>query len=403
MLGHYFKILKVKFLEKFNSLSLGSSIVVQNSSEIFIVTPWEVRGKVDYLKLANQFGVKLLTDEDLKKVEELTGELHYLLKRKFFYAHRDFNYIIERHLKGFKWALYTGRGPSADLHLGHIIPWIFAKWLCDKFNVELFFELTDDEKYLIRGLPLEEANKYAYENAYDIIALGFTPDKLHLIIDTEDIKYLYKIALKVAKSLTLSTVKHTFGFTDSTNVGAVFFPTLQIAVAFLPTELYGVEIPVLIPCGIDQDPYFRLARDIAEKLKYPKPCTIYCKFVPALTGEEKMSASKPETAIYLSDNDKTVKRKIMNALTGGQPTKELQKKLGGNPDVCIVYQYYTIFVPDDNIVSKVYIDCKQGSILCGECKIQLFEHISKFLNEHKVKREKAKDVIETYKLSYKFR
>jgi len=371
--------------------------------QAFTVTPWEVKGKVDYRRLAEQFGVKLLTEEDVKMIEKLAGDSHHLLRRGFFYAHRGLENIIERIVNRKRWALYTGRGPSADLHLGHILPWMFTKWLCDRFNVELFFEMTDDEKFLVRDLPLEEANRYAYDNALTLIALGFRPDQLHLIIDTEDIRYLYKIAVKVAKCLTLSTVKHTFGFTDSTNVGAAFFPTLQIAVAFLPTELYGEECPVLIPAGIDQDPYFRLARDIADRLGYPKPCTLYCKFVPALTGEEKMSASRPETAIYILDDDNTVKRKIMNALTGGQPTKELQRKLGGNPDVCVVYKYFMAYVEDDSVVSKIYADCKSGNILCGECKKILYEYIVKLLHDIRDRREKARDVIESYRISSKFR
>ncbi len=369
----------------------------------FEVTPWEVRGRVDYKKLAEVFGVKLITETELEFFRKYAGELHYLLRRGFFYAYRGLETIFSCIEHRTRWAIYTGRGPSADLHLGHIIPWIFAKWLCDKFRVELFFEMTDDEKFLVRDIPLEEANRYAYDNALTLIALGFKPSQLHLIIDTEDIRYLYKIALKVAKCLTLSTIKHTFGFTDSHNVGVLFFPTLQIAVAFLPTELYGEATPVLIPAGIDQDPYFRLARDIADRLRYPKPSTIYCKFVPALTGEEKMSASKPETAIYIQDDETSVRKKIMNALTGGQPTRELQRKLGGNPDNCVVYKYFQAYIENDDIVRKVYQDCRQGAILCGECKQLLYEHIVKLLRKLKEGREKAKDRIEEYRLSSKFK
>ncbi len=371
--------------------------------ESFEVTPWEVRGRVDYRKLAETFGVKLLSESELKVIERHAGELHYLLRRGFFYAHRGLETILNCIEQKTRWALYTGRGPSADLHLGHIVPWMFAKWLCDKFGVELFFEMTDDEKFLIRDVSLEDANRYAYDNALTLIALGFKPSQLHLIVNTEDIGYLYRIALRVAKCLTLSTVKHTFGFTDSMNVGAVFFPTLQISVAFLPTELYREKTPVLIPAGIDQDPYFRLARDLAEKLGYPKPSTIYCKFIPALTGEEKMSASRPETAIYVLDDETTVRRKIMNALTGGQPTRELQRRLGGNPENCVVYRYFLAYVDDDSLVCKIYRDCRQGSILCGECKQILFEHIVKLLRVLRENREKAKDRVWEYRLSTKFK
>lgn len=74
--------------------------------------------------------------------------------------------------------LYTGRGPSSSsMHVGHLIPFIFCKWLQDVFDVPLVIQLTDDEKCLWRDIKLEEANKMAYENAKDIIACGFDVDK----------------------------------------------------------------------------------------------------------------------------------------------------------------------------------------------------------------------------------
>ena len=370
--------------------------------EEFVVTPWEVRGRVDYQKLMQQFGARPLTQAEVSLLEKYAGEVHPLIRRGFFYAHRDFDAILKWHGEGKPWALYTGRGPSGPVHIGHMVPWILLKWLFNKFGVEVYFQMTDDEKfYDDPEMRLEEATKWAYENALDVIALGFTPDKLHLIIDTKDIKPLYPIAAKVAKKLTWNTVKATFGFTDSTNIGLIFYPSLQIAVAFLPTELHGRPTPVLIPCAIDQDPYFRLARDIAESLGYPKPATLYSKFIMALTGESKMSASNPNSAIYTIDDEKTIRRKIANAYTGGRPTAEEQRRLGGNPDVCPVYHYHMLFDPDDASVEKIYHSCKSGALLCGECKQMLYEKIRKFVKQHQEAREKARDKVDAYRLSSK--
>jgi len=370
--------------------------------EEFVVTPWEVRGRVDYQKLMQQFGARPLTPAEVLLLEKYAGEVHPLIRRGFFYAHRDLDAVLKWHGEGKPWALYTGRGPSGPVHIGHMVPWILLKWLSDKFGVEVYFQMTDDEKfYDDPEMRLEEATKWAYENALDVIALGFTPDKLHLIIDTRDIKPLYPIAVKVAKKLTWNTVKATFGFTDSTNIGLIFYPSLQIAVAFLPTELHGRPTPVLIPCAIDQDPYFRLARDVAESLGYPKPATLYSKFIMALTGESKMSASNPDSAIYTTDDEKTIRRKIANAYTGGRPTAEEQRKLGGNPDVCPVYHYHMLFDPDDASVEKIYHSCKSGALLCGECKQMLYEKISRFVKQHQEAREKARDKVDAYRLSSK--
>ena len=373
-------------------------------AEEFVVTPWEVRGRVDYDKLLRHFGAKPLTPGEVALLEKYAGEVHHLIKRGFFYAHRDFDAILKWHGEGKPWALYTGRGPSGPVHIGHMVPWILLKWFSDKFGLEVFFQLTDDEKFFDDPeMKLEEATSWAYENALDVIALGFTPDRLHLILDTKDIEPLYPIAVKVAKKLTWNTVKATFGFTDSTNIGLIFYPSLQIAVAFLPTELRREAVPVLIPCAIDQDPYFRLARDIADVLGYPKPATLYSKFIMALTGESKMSASNPDSAIYTTDDEKTVKRKVVNAFTGGRPTAEEQRKYGGNPDICPVFQYHMLLDPDDASVEKIRQDCRSGAMLCGECKLKLYDKITKFLKEHRERREKARGNVDQYRISVKLK
>lgn len=72
---------------------------------------------------------------------------HVFLHRGVFFAHRDFNQILDSYEKGDKFYLYTGRGPSSEsLHLGHLIPFMFAKYLQDAFKVPLVIQLTDDEK-----------------------------------------------------------------------------------------------------------------------------------------------------------------------------------------------------------------------------------------------------------------
>jgi tryptophanyl-tRNA synthetase len=76
------------------------------------------------------------------------------------------NRILEDYEKGKKFFLYTGRGPSGHTHIGHLVPWVFAKWLQEKFDVNMYFQLTDDEKFYAKpNLSLEDTSKFAYENA----------------------------------------------------------------------------------------------------------------------------------------------------------------------------------------------------------------------------------------------
>src|SRR3989338_11219814 len=240
-----------------------------------IVTPWEVSGHVDYEKLIMEFGTSHITKGLLERIEKAAGETHFMLDRKVFFSHRDLDWLLDKYEKGEEFVLYTGRGPSGDTHLGHLLPWVFTKWLQDKFDAELYFQITDDEKFLVRDIELTETTRLAYDNALDVIALGFDPNKTFIIVDTNNIKSLYKIALQVSKRTTFSTAKAVFGFDNSTNIGTTFWPALQAAPCFLPTFIKKMNVPVLIPAAIDQDTYWRITRDVAPKLGYYKPAAIH--------------------------------------------------------------------------------------------------------------------------------
>uniref|UniRef100_A0A7C1TA83 Tryptophan--tRNA ligase n=1 Tax=Thermofilum pendens TaxID=2269 RepID=A0A7C1TA83_THEPE len=355
--------------------------------EQFSVTPWEIRGRVDYDRLVVEFGVERVEDRHLEAIKELAGDLHPLLRRKFFFAHRDLDLVLEDVRAGRGFFLYTGRAPSkSPMHVGHIIPFIMTKWLQEKFSVNVYIEIPDEEKFLAKKVDsLEEVAPYVEQDILNIIALGFDEDKTFIFKDTEYIAKMYKPAVLVARHINLSTARAVFGFDGETSIGLVFYPALQI----VPT-LFENRRP-LIPCGIDQDPYFRLQRDIAPRLKRFKTAELLSKLVWGLTGPEtKMSASEPETAILLNDDPREVRRKIMNAFTGGRATAEEQRKLGGSPEVCSVFHWYSIlFEEDDQKLKEREWACRAGNLLCGECKLELAERVVKFLEEHKRRTKQA--------------
>lgn len=369
----------------------------------YTVTPWEVKGDINYEKLIKDFGVGRIDDKLLQRIKKHTGELHPFLRRGIFFAHRDLPFILDEVEKGNKFFLYTGRAPSGPVHIGHLVPWLFTKWLQDRFDVELYFQFPDEEKFLFKAdLSWEESQKYLHENMLDVIALGFNPKKTFFLVDTKHAALMYPEALKVAKRLTFSTVKAAFGLTPENNIGSIFYTAMQAVPAFLPSVLKNKKIPCLIPHAIDQDPHFRLSRDIIPKLGYYKPASIQCRFFPGLAGMHaagKMSASAAETAIYTTDDAKTIKNKVNKyAFSGGQATIEEHRAKGGNPEIDVAYQWLTFFEEDDRKLHRIYREYKSGKMLSGELKAILIEKLTFFLAEHQEKRKKAEKDVQKYLL-----
>lgn len=366
----------------------------------FEVTPWDVTGEVDYEKLIKEFGVSKIDEKLLRRIEKHTKELHPMLKRGIFFAHRDLNWLLDEYEKGNKFFLYTGRSPSGPIHLGHLVPWTFTKWLQDKFDVELWFQFPNEEKFFFKQeTSYEEVQRYLQENMLDVIALGFSPKKTHFIIDTMHADLIYPEACKVAKKITYSMVRASFGLNESSNIGAIFYTAMQAVPAFLPSVLKGKEIPCLIPHGIDQDPHFRLTRDILPKLGHYKPASIQNSFMSPLKGiEGKTSSSDKTSAIFTTDSPKEVENKIKKyAFSGGKDTIEEHRKLGGNPDIDVSFQMLRfLFEPDDAKLKKIENDYRSGKMLTSELKKITIEKINVFLKEHQARREKARKEIDKF-------
>ncbi|KAL4869486.1 hypothetical protein BDV12DRAFT_185176 [Aspergillus spectabilis] len=387
------------------------------------INPWSVAGgrdesgnaiSIDYNALSRKWNTTLIDQALLDRFEKVTGHKpHRWLRRGLFFSHRDFDRILTKKEKGEPFFLYTGRGPSSgSLHLGHTIPLTFTKWLQDVFDVPLVFMLTDDEKALFKdNLTFEETLHYAMENAKDIIALGFDVKKTFIYSDLKYVSnHILTNAWEFSKLVTFNQVRGAFGFNESTNVGRIFFPTVQCAAAFATSypEIWTdeplterkksiAEIPVLIPMGIDQDPYFRLLRENAHKMRYPspKPALIHSKFLTALQGAGgKMSSSDPNSAIFMTDTPKQIKTKINKyAFSGGQVSIEDHRRLGGNPDVDVSYIYLTYFEDDDAKLDEIYKNYKSGELLTGELKALAIKKLQDYVAEFQERRKEATDEV----------
>jgi tryptophanyl-tRNA synthetase len=346
-----------------------------------VVTPWDVQGgadgKIDYNKLVEQFGCQTINEKLIERIEKVTGTpAHPFLKRRVFFAHRDLEQLLDAYEKGEQFYLYTGRGPSSEaLHLGHLIPFMFTKWLQDAFNVPLVIQVTDDEKYLWKGLSVDQARRLARENIKDIIACGFDVSKTFIFSDFEYVGgEFYRNIVQMQRCVSMNQIRGIFGFTMDDYIGKISFPAVQAAPSF-PTSfphMFGSrkDIRCLIPCAIDQDPYFRMTRDAAPRLGYIKPALIEARFFPAMQGENgKMSASDESSAIYVSDDPKTIQNKVKKyVFSGGGLTTEDQRKNGANLDVDVSWKWLNFFMEDDEELAKIGQLYSSGEMLTGEIK-----------------------------------
>ncbi len=354
----------------------------------FKVTPWEVSGSIDYEKLIKQFGTSRIDEKLVKRLEDACGDLHPMLRRGFFFSHRDLDLILDDYEKGKGFFLYTGRKPSKGMHIGHMVPLTLTKWLQDKFKCNLYIEITDDEGFLHkREYTWQDVQNAAAENIADIAAIGFDPERTFIFKDSEYIRNMYPLLLRAARKITGSTVKAVFGFDDATNIGLSMYPAIQTIPSMFEKKR------CLIPCAIDQDNYWRIQRDIAEGLGFHKTSAIHSRFLPPLQGVEgKMSSSAgAQTAILLTDDEKQVKKKINKyAFSGGKDTVEEHRKLGGDPTIDVPFQWLSImFEQDDKKLAEIRNDYMSGKILSGEMKGILIEKVNEFLAEHRKGIERA--------------
>jgi tryptophanyl-tRNA synthetase len=171
---------------------------------------------------------------------------------------------------------------------------------------------------------------------------------------------------------------------------AALFQAGDILMPQLP-ELGGPK-PVLVPVGADQDPHIRLARDLAAKYHedygFIPPSSVYHRLMLGLSGSDKMSKRAAASLLTLDDPPKDASHKISTAFTGGRDTVEEQRRLGGRPDICPVFDLYRFhFAKDDEHVEKVHDECAEGVRLCGECKQEANGLVKGFLEAHHKKRD----------------
>lgn len=145
----------------------------------------------------------------------------------------------------------------------------------------------------------------------------------------------------------------------------------------------------------------RVVRTVEKRhggFAFVPPSSIYHRFMEGLTGG-KMSSSRPESYIALTEPPDEAAEKVMRAKTGGRVSLKEQRKMGGVPEKCMVYSLLLFhLVEDDEHLKQIYASCRAGERMCGRCKKEAAGMVHTFLKEHQEKREQARDELEGYSI-----
>ncbi|CAD2219138.1 tryptophanyl-tRNA synthetase [Angomonas deanei] len=383
-----------------------------------VITPWSVAAKgpkgINYDRVLTTFKAEPVDESVVAKLRQVLEKqhgkekpppLHHFFTRGVVFSHRDFikalDDIEENMVPGkHKAFLYTGRGPSSgSMHVGHVIPFLLTKYLQDTFSLPLVIQITDDEKFLFRDVPFEgpKADELITSNIKDIIAFGFNPRRTFIFRNSQYMGEMYPTVLSVQKLLTGNAVKNTFGIADTDSVGKFAFPATQAAPSFSSSfrrvlhSAKDEKLRCIIPCAIDQDPFFVLTRNVAPRIKAIPPALLHTKFLPALKGlEHKMSSSAEQNGVItLHDTDQQVKKKLRKAFSGGRATIEEMREKGADLETDVAYQFIKFFSPDDALLEKVTKEYQSGDMNSGTVKDiaaeVVVEHVMKDWRERRLK------------------
>ena len=126
------------------------------------------------------------------------------------------------------------------------------------------------------------------------------------------------------------------------------------------------------------------------------PSSTYHRFAVGMTGD-KMSSSKPKTTLFLGDDVATAEKKIKKSFSGGQATVEEHRRLGGDPDKDVAYQYMMYFFEeDDSFLEEINQGYRAGKILAGEMKQMCIERATEWLTDLSEKRDETSHLVEKF-------
>lgn len=289
--------------------------------------------------------------------------------------------------------ILTGDRPTGKLHIGHYFGSLKNRVKMQEEGYEQFILIADVQALTDNFNNPEKVRKNVREVAMDYLSVGIDPKKTTIYIqsmipETAELTVYYSNLVTIARLQRNPTVKTEIAqkkelFGESVTYGFLGYPVSQAA----DITTFG---GALVPVGEDQLPLIEQCREIVRKfnsiygdvLIEPEAILSNTKRIKGLDGNDKMGKSLGN-AIYLSDTEEEINKKVMSAVT--DPNR-IKKDDLGNPNICMVSYYHKLFSTEEEC-KKVCEECTKGLRGCVACKKQLIKNIN---NELKPIREKRK-------------
>jgi tryptophanyl-tRNA synthetase len=408
------------------------------------INPWSNFPKIDINRLISDFGI-----EPFSSIKEGIVDQPPFIRRAIVAGHRGYDVVANAIARRKPFHVLTGFMPSGHPHFGHLMVMKEVVWHIQQGG-NGFISMADREAHAVRGLSWDVCDRYAREYMECLYALGFSGE----IYSQRRNSVLKDLAFEAATKVNFSELSAIYGFGPETELAHAVSGLMQVADILYPQLVAGIAPTVVpvgidqdphIRLTRDITNSFRMflveergthisirvknapkdALDaVAKRFKGSKkhqghldlpvghtfakvdavvreierefggfgfllPSATYHNFLLGLRGG-KMSSSVSDSLIWFDDPEVDVKKKIMGALTGGRQTLEEQKKLGGEPEKCSIYQLNRFHMQDDDTeLVEMCCACKAGDMMCGICKRETFEQVWIFLREFKEKRDEV--------------
>ena len=290
--------------------------------------------------------------------------------------------------------IVTGDRPTGRLHIGHYFGSLKNRVkMQNSGEYEPYILVADVQALTDNFNNPEKVRKNVREVVMDYLSVGIDPEKTTIYIqsmipEVAELTVFYSNLVTIARLERNPTVKTEIAqkrniFGESVTYGFLGYPVSQAADI---TALEGTVVPV----GEDQLPLIEQCREIVRKfnsiygdvLVEPEAVLSKEKRIKGLDGNEKMGKSLGN-AIYLSDPEEEVNKKVISAVT--DPNR-IKKDDLGNPDICMVAYYHNLFTEKDEY-NTVCEECRAGKRGCVACKKQLAKNINATLDPIREKRK----------------